>query len=94
MRHRINKSEPCYIVRHNENCEIFGVNLISYDERSKIARKKKERIMENNKKKEESKEKFFSCILFGALAFKPMAVIDRYRDIVKIIEENIPSMTV
>ena len=89
MRARIKKSEPCYIVRHNKKDVIFGVNLISYDERAKIAQKKKERIAEENKKKEENKEKFFSCILFGALAFKPMSMIEQYRDIVRIIEENI-----
>lgn len=97
MRTRIKKSEPCYIVRHNEQDVIFGVNLISYDERTKIAQKKKQRIAEDNKKREEEKkeqERFFSYSLFGEIFYKPMKFIEDYRNFV--LEENliIPSMTV
>ena len=97
MRNRIKKSEPCYMTRHNENCEIFGVNLISYDERSAIAKEKRQRIAEINKKKEEKKkeeEKYFSYSLFGKIFYKPMKLIGDFRDFV--LEENLvlPSMTV
>jgi len=96
MRNRIHKSEPCYMTRKNENDVIFGVNLISYDERYKIAQKKKERIMENNKKKEEKKEeeKWFSYSFFGKVFYKPMSEIEKFRLLV--LEENLvlPSMTV
>lgn len=98
MRHRIHKSEPCYIVRHNEQDIIFGVNLISYDERAKIAQKKKQRIAEENKKKEESKkeqEKFFSYRLFGDMYYLPMSKKTESLEPF-IVQENLdlPSMTV
>ena len=97
MRNRIKKSEPCYMTRKNENDVIFGVCLISYDERANIAKEKKERIIEENKKKEEKKkeeEKYFSYSLFGEVFYKPMKFIEDFRDFV--LEENliVPSLTV
>jgi hypothetical protein len=99
MRPRIKKNfEPCYIVRHNEQDVIFGVNLVSYDERAKIAQKKKDRIAEENKKKEESKkeqEKFFSYRLFGDIYYLPMSKKTENLEPF-IVQENleVPSVTV
>ena len=70
MRKRIRKTfEPCYITRKNEEEIIFGVNLVSYDERAKIATKKKERV----KQSKEKKEKYFSYRLFGKVNYLPMS---------------------
>ena len=91
MRARIKKSEPCYIVRHNENDVIFGVNLISYDERARIAQKKKEKKAEGNK----NKEKYFSYKLFGEIHYLPMSKKSENLEPF-IVQENLdlPSMTV
>lgn len=93
MRARIKKMfEPCYITRKNEKDVIFGVNLVSYDERAKIAQKKKERIAEKSNK---TKEKFFSYRLFGEVYYLPMS---KKTESIKpfIVQENLdlPSMTV
>lgn len=99
MRTRIKKLfEPCYITRKNEKDVIFGVNLVSYDERAKIAQRKKQRIAEENKKKEESKkeqEKFFSYRLFGDVYYLPMSKKTENLEPF-IVQENLdlPSMTV
>ena len=99
MRARIKKMfEPCYITRHNEQDVIFGVSLISYDEKAKIAQRKKERITEENKKKEEMKkeqEKFFSYRLFGETYYLPMSKKTENLEPF-IVQENLdlPSMTV
>ena len=69
MRKRIEKHfEPCYITRKNEEEIIFGVNLVSYDERAKIAKKKKE-----NKQSKKKGEKYFSYRLFGKVNYLPMS---------------------
>ena len=92
MRARIKKIfEPCYITRKNEKEVIFGVNLVSYDERTKIAQKKKEKKAEENK----NKEKFFSYRLFGEVYYLPMSKKNKLLEPF-IIQENldVPSMTV
>lgn len=91
MRKRIEKHfEPCYITRKNEEEIIFGVNLVSYDERANIAKKKKE-----NKQSKEKKEKYFSYRLFGEIHYLPMS---KKTENLKpfIVQENLdlPSMTV
>ena len=98
MRARIKKIEPCYMVRHNEQDVIFGVSLISYDEKTKIAQRKKQKIAEENKKKEEKKkeqEKFFSYRLFGSVYYLPMSKKTENLEPF-IVQENLdlPSMTV
>lgn len=92
MRARIKKLfEPCYITRKNEKDVIFGVNLVSYDERAKIAQKKKEKKAEENK----NKEKFFSYRLFGEVYYLPMSKKTENLEPF-IVQENLdlPSMTV